>query len=63
MGNDLSLVQSTGSGCLIYRDTTGAYVVGHEQAPRQRQHAATLAGAYAACRGWEQRVGEGGSLA
>lgn len=53
MGNELSLVQSTGSGCLIYRETTGAYVVRHEQAPHQRRMVATLAGAYAACQGWE----------
>ncbi|MEB3361391.1 MAG: hypothetical protein VKI42_04605 [Synechococcaceae cyanobacterium] len=46
-------MQSTGSGCLIYRETTGAYVVRHEQAPHQRRMVATLAGAYAACQGWE----------
>ena len=56
MGNELSLVQSTGSGCLIYRETTGAYVVRHEQVPQQRRMVATLAGAYAACQGWESRL-------
>ncbi|MFN7900820.1 MAG: hypothetical protein ACK5N0_14385 [Synechococcaceae cyanobacterium] len=56
MGNELSLVQSTGSGCLIYRETTGAYVVRHQQAPHQRRVTATLAGAYAACQGWEQQA-------
>ncbi|MEB3331054.1 MAG: hypothetical protein VKI83_00975 [Synechococcaceae cyanobacterium] len=53
--DNLSLVQATGSGCLIYRETSGRYVVSHEQEPMQRQTVATLAGAYAACRGWEQR--------
>lgn len=52
---DLSLVQATGSGCLIYRETSGRYVVSHEEEPTQRLTVATLAGAYAACRGWEQR--------
>ena len=49
----LSFVNATGNGCLIYRETTGRYVVSHEEAPRQRRWATTLAGAYAACQGLE----------
>jgi hypothetical protein len=55
MSNELSFVNATGNGCLIYRETSGCYVVSHEQSPRQRLQVATLAGAYAACRGWEQK--------
>lgn len=53
---ELSFVNATGSGCLIHRETTGRYVVSHPQQPRARLMAATLAGAYAACRTWEQRT-------
>lgn len=56
MGSDLSFVNATGSGCMIYRETSGRYVVSHLDAPRDSLHAATLAGAYAACRGWETRL-------
>jgi len=56
MGSDLSFVNATGSGCVIYRETSGRYVVSHPEAPRSSMHAATLAGAYAACRGWESRL-------
>jgi hypothetical protein len=52
---ELSFVNATGSGCQIHRETTGRYVVSHPQQPRARLMAATLAGAYAACRTWEQR--------
>lgn len=54
MGNELSFVKATGSGCQIFRETTGRYVVSHEHQPRQQLKVATLAGAYAACRIWEQ---------
>jgi hypothetical protein len=57
MGNELSFVNVTGSGCQIFRETTGRYVVSHEQQPRQQVKVATLAGAYAACRNWEQGHG------
>lgn len=56
MGSDLSFVNATDSGCVIYRETSGRYVVSHLEAPRHSLHAATLAGAYAACRGWESRI-------
>ena len=56
MGSELSFVNATGSGCMIFRETTGRYVVSHAQQPQARLMAATLAGAYAACRTWEQRV-------
>lgn len=54
---ELSFVKATGSGCQIHRETTGRYVVSHAQQPRARLMAATLAGAYAACRTWEERAG------
>ena len=54
--DELSFVNATGSGCQIHRETTGRYVVSHSQQPRARMLAATLAGAYAACRTWEQRA-------
>ena len=49
MASDLSFVNSTGSGCLIFRDRLGCYVVSHELRPGQRAMRPTLAGAYAAC--------------
>ena len=49
----LSFVNATGTGCQIHRETTGRYVVSHPGQPRARVLAATLAGAYAACRTWE----------
>ena len=53
MGNELSYVGETGNGCLIYRETSGRYVVSHEQQPLQRRRVATLASAYATCHGLE----------
>lgn len=55
MGSELSFVNATGSGCMIYRETTGRYVVSREQEPRQQLRVATLAAAHAACRGLERR--------
>lgn len=55
MGNELSFVGETGSGCLIYRETSGGYVVRHEQSARNRQRVATLASAYATCQQLEPR--------
>lgn len=56
MGSDLSFVNATASGCLIYRETSGCYVVSHEREPRNQLPVATLAGAYAACSRWEQEL-------
>lgn len=56
MVGDLSFVNSTASGCRIFRDTSGCYVASHERIPDQRVMTPTLAGAYAACQGWEHRV-------
>ncbi len=53
MGNELSYVGETGTGCLIYRETSGRYVVSHEQQPLKRRRVATLASAYATCHGLE----------
>ena len=55
MGNELSYVNATGAGCVIFRETTGRYVVSHEQQPSQRLRVATLAAAHAACRSLERR--------
>lgn len=49
MGNELSYVGETGAGCLIYRDTTGCYVVRHDHKDRHPSRFATLASAHAAC--------------
>jgi hypothetical protein len=54
MGNELSFVHGTGSGCQIYRQTNGCYVVSHDQQPSHQVRVATLAGAYATCQNWEQ---------
>ncbi len=55
MGSELSYVNGTKTGCVIFRETTGRYVVSHEQEPSQRLRVATLAAAHAACRGLERR--------
>jgi hypothetical protein len=45
----LSYVTEAGPGCLIYRETTGGYVVRPGDRDGQSQKVATLASAYAAC--------------
>jgi hypothetical protein len=55
MGNHLCLVQATDCGCLIYRETTGCYVVSHQDLPKTSIRVATLPGAYAMCHGWRRR--------
>jgi hypothetical protein len=47
MGNELTFVGETGTGCLIYREPSGGYVVRHEHSPKSRRRVATLASAYA----------------
>jgi hypothetical protein len=60
MRRGLSFVNATGSGCVIYRETSGRYVVSHVEEPLHSRPAATLAGAYAVCQGWERSlIGEG----
>ena len=60
MGSELSYVGETGQGCLIYRETSGRYVVRHEHQPQQRRRVATLASAYATCQGLDmERIIEG----
>jgi len=54
MYGELCLVRSTGNGCQIYRDMVGRFVVLHAAAPEDGKPAATLAGAYAECRGLER---------
>ena len=63
MGNELSYVGETGHGCLIYRETTGRYVVSHEQQPHRRRRVATLASAYATCHSFELGRQNSGLLA
>jgi hypothetical protein len=53
---ELSYVGETARGCLIHRETSGRYVVSHQQHPRVRTHAATLASAYAACQLFEMEL-------
>jgi|GEM_PF-2415443 hypothetical protein len=49
MASDLSFVNEAGNGCVIYRETTGSYVVGLQRKPTQRRKVPTLACAYATC--------------
>ena len=49
MASDLSFVNEAGNGWVIYRETTGSYVVGFQQKPNQRRNVPTLACAYATC--------------
>jgi hypothetical protein len=49
MASDLSFVNEAGNGCVIYRETTGSYVVGLQRRPTQRRKVPTLACAYATC--------------
>lgn len=51
---DLSYVGQTGNGCLIYRETSGRYVVNHQSHPSGQRPAATLASAYATCQAMER---------
>jgi hypothetical protein len=54
---ELSYVGETAQGCRIYRETSGRYVVDHQEHPRGRTHAATLASAYAACQVFDMGLG------
>lgn len=49
MASDLSFVNEAGNGCVIYRETTGSYVVGLQRRPTHRRKVPTLACAYATC--------------
>ena len=51
--SDLSLVNTIGENCRIYRVTSGHYLVRQDDQPLHRQEVATLACAYATCRSWE----------
>ena len=55
---ELSYVGETGRGCLIYRETSGRYVVDHQEHPRGKTTAATLAGAYATCQVLEMELNQ-----
>jgi hypothetical protein len=57
MGHDLSFVGlsfvgEAGNGCQIYRETSGRYVVSHQERPQHKRWVATLASAYACCNGF-----------
>jgi hypothetical protein len=58
MATQHNVVESSGSGCVIERETSGLYLVSHRSRPGQRLRVATLPCAYAACRGWERRQQE-----
>jgi hypothetical protein len=60
MGLNPCFVQATVSGCVISRDTTGCYVVSRQDRPIKKIRVATLAGAYAACQGWEKLLSHPG---
>jgi len=55
---ELSYVGETGNGCLIYRETSGRYVVNHQDHPRGKTAVATLAGAYATCQVLEMELSQ-----
>ena len=55
---ELSYVGETGRGCLIYRETSGRYVVTHESHPRGKTPVATLASAYATCQALEMELNQ-----
>lgn len=52
---DLSLVNTVGSDCRIYRETTGCYVVKSSSVQRSPSRVASLPCAYAVCRIWERQ--------
>jgi hypothetical protein len=54
MGNSSHFVQAMVGGCVIYREPTGCYVVSRQIPPLKKVRVATLAGAYAACQGWDK---------
>jgi hypothetical protein len=60
MGSDSCFVQATVSGCMIVREVNGSYVVSRQDRPLKKVRAATLAGAYAACQGWEKLLSHHG---
>jgi hypothetical protein len=49
MGEHLTVITETLSGCRILRDLRGSYVVRHRDHSDHRSGIATLAGAYATC--------------
>jgi hypothetical protein len=54
MGSQFCSVEAMVGECVIHRETTGCYVVSRRDQPLNRVRAATLAGAYAVCRGLER---------
>ena len=54
MDGQHNVVDSSESGCVIERETSGLYLVSHRSRPGQRMRVATLPCAYAACRSWER---------
>ena len=54
MGSNTCFVQATVCGCVISREVNGSYVVSRQDRPLKIVRVATLAGAYAACHGWEK---------
>lgn len=54
---DLSLVNTIGEDCRIYRETSGRYVVRIDRDPSRQLAVATLACAYAICQEWQRADG------
>jgi hypothetical protein len=55
---DLSLVNTIGDDCRVYRETSGRYVVQMNGDIPRRNVVATLACAYAICQEWQNKDGE-----
>jgi len=56
MDGQHNVVDSSESGCVIERETSGLYLVSHRSLHGQRLRVANLPCAYAACRGWERNA-------
>lgn len=61
---DLSLVNTVGEDCRIYRETSGCYVVTSNSEGRPPSRVASLPCAYAVCRNWERQreLSQGGKI-
>jgi len=60
MGSNSCFVQTMVGSYVIYRDLNGSYLVSRQDRPLKKVRVATLAGAYAACQGWEKLISHQG---
>jgi hypothetical protein len=58
MDQHLTVVAETLTGCRIFRETCGSYVVNHRDHQGERRGIATLASAYATCQQLEPRISQ-----